>query len=235
MEMSHSALSSVATEPVRRTEPATAGRVLSVDVLRGLVMVIMAIDHTRDFVHSAAMTFPPEDLNRTTAAIFFTRWITHVCAPTFMFCAGLGAWFRLDRGSTIAELSRFLWTRGLWLIVLEFTAVYLGFFFNLEYRLLILLVFWALGMSMIALAALIHLPYRALLAVSVGMILFHNLFDGIAPARFGAFEWLWRILSLLDLRRSSWRTRWCPGSASCLPVFVSADCIASHPSAGGSC
>src|SRR5262245_15215821 len=108
METSHLPLSSVATEPVQRSKRAATGRVLSVDVLRGLVMVIMAIDHTRDFVHSAAMTFPPEDLSRTTAAIFFTRWITHVCAPTFMFCAGLGAWFRLERSTTIAELSRFL-------------------------------------------------------------------------------------------------------------------------------
>ena len=157
-------------------------------------MVLMAIDHTRDFVHSAAMSFPPEDLTRTTTAIFFTRWITHLCAPAFMLCAGLGAWFRLERGGTITGLSRFLWTRGLWLIVLEFTLVHIGFFFSVEYRLLILLVFWALGMSMIALAALIRLPYRVLLVVSLGLIALHNLTDGIAAARFGAFGWVWQIL-----------------------------------------
>ena len=83
--------------------PRIAERVQAVDMLRGLVMVIMAIDHTRDFVHSAAMKFPPEDLGRTTTAIFFTRWITHVCAPAFMFCAGLGAWLRLQRGGSMAR------------------------------------------------------------------------------------------------------------------------------------
>jgi uncharacterized membrane protein len=158
-------------------------------------MVIMAIDHTRDFVHSAAMSFPPEDLARTTPAIFLTRWITHLCAPTFMLCAGLGAWFRLQqRGGTLAELSRFLWTRGLWLIVLEVTVVRLGLFFNLDYRLVFLLVFWALGVSMIALALLVHLPYRALLILSVAVIALHNLADGVRAARFGPLSWLWQLL-----------------------------------------
>jgi uncharacterized membrane protein len=157
-------------------------------------MVIMTIDHTRDFVHSAAMNFPPEDLARTTPAIFFTRWITHFCAPAFMFCAGLGAWFRLERGGTVADLSRFLWTRGLWLIVLEFSLVHFGFFFNLDYSVVFLLVFWALGASMIALALLVRLPYRALLVVSVGMIVLHNLADGLSADRFGAFAWVWQVL-----------------------------------------
>jgi len=179
---------------VARAGGVISSRVASIDVLRGVVMVLMTIDHTRDFVHAAAMSFQPEDLSKTTAAIFFTRWITHFCAPAFMFCAGLGAWFRLERGGSRADLSRFLLTRGLWLIVLEFTVVEIGFFFNLEYRLLFMLVFWALGMSMIALAGLVYLPYRALVAVSLGMIALHNLTDGIPPETFGAFGWLWRIL-----------------------------------------
>jgi uncharacterized membrane protein len=177
-----------------RADIPASHRILSVDVLRGLVMVLMAIDHTRDYVHSAAMAFPPEDLTRTTAAIFFTRWITHFCAPVFMFCAGLGAWFRRERGGTAAELSRFLWTRGLWLVVLEFTVVKFGFFFNLDYSVVILLVLWALGMSMIALAALVRLPYAVLLALSLGMIALHDLTDGIDAARFGPFAWLWQVL-----------------------------------------
>ena len=73
-------------------------RVQAVDILRGLVMIIMALDHTRDYIHAAAMAFQPEDLVQTTPAIFMTRWITHVCAPVFMFCAGTGAFFRLERG-----------------------------------------------------------------------------------------------------------------------------------------
>ena len=169
-------------------------RVASIDMLRGLVMVLMVIDHTRDFVHAGAMDFPPEDLARTTPSIFLTRWITHFCAPVFMFCAGLGIWFRLERGGTLAGLSRFLLIRGLWLIVLEFTVVRLGFFFNLDFSVLLLLVFWALGLSMIAMALLVHLPYPVLVAVSVAMIALHNLADGVSAERFGMLAWLWRIL-----------------------------------------
>jgi uncharacterized membrane protein len=157
-------------------------------------MVIMAVDHTRDIVHSAAMNFPPEDLGRTTAAIFLTRWITHFCAPAFMFCAGLGAALRLERGGSLAELSRFLWTRGLYLIALELTLVHLGFFFSPDWSVVFLLVFWALGMSMIALALLVHLPQRALLILSVSVIVLHDLADGIPAARFGALAWLWPLL-----------------------------------------
>jgi uncharacterized membrane protein len=184
--------------PSIRTESQTSHRVQSVDVLRGLVMIIMALDHTRDYVHATAMVYQPEDLAHTTAAIFFTRWITHFCAPVFMFCAGLGAFLWLERrrgaaGGTSA-LSRFLWTRGLWLIFLEFTLVRLGFYFNLDYSLVILLVFWALGMSMIALSLLVHLPFRVLLAVSLGMILLHNLADSVRAASFGSAAWLWNLL-----------------------------------------
>src|SRR5262245_12417149 len=145
---------------------ARSARVQSVDILRGLVMVIMALDHTRDYVRAAAMAFQPEDLTRTTAAIFMTRWVTHFCAPVFMLLAGAGAYLRLRSGGSRADLSRFLLTRGLWLIALEFTVVRAGFFFDVTGPPFILLVFWALGASMIALAALIHLPYRVLLAVS---------------------------------------------------------------------
>jgi len=169
-------------------------RLASIDMLRGLVMVIMTIDHTRDFVHSAAMNFPPEDLARTTPAIFLTRWITHICAPAFMFCAGLGASLRLDHRGTVGDVSRFLWTRGLWLVALELSVVHLGFFFNFDYGVVFLLVFWALGMCMIALALLVYLPYRALLALSLGMIVLHNLSDGVRAARFGAFAWVWQVL-----------------------------------------
>lgn len=170
-------------------------RLASVDLLRGIVMVIMAIDHVREYVHGPAMNFRAEDLGQTTAAIFFTRWITHLCAPVFVFCAGLGAWFWLERhGGRRADLSRFLWTRGLWLIILEFTLVRLGFFFNFDYSILFLLVFWSLGASMIVLAALIHLPFGVLAGLSVGMILLHNLTDGVRASSFGSAAWLWNLL-----------------------------------------
>ncbi len=176
------------------SELAAKARLGSIDLLRGLVMVLMTVDHTRDFVHAAAMNFPPEDLTRTTPEIFFTRWITHICAPAFMFCAGLGAGLRLDRGGTLGGLSRFLWTRGLWLVVLEVSLVRLGFFFNLDHGVVILLVFWALGMCMIALALLIYLPYRVLLALSVVMIGLHNLADRVRADRFGNLAWVWQVL-----------------------------------------
>src|SRR5512134_2403806 len=142
-------------------------RLTSIDALRGAVMVIMALDHTRDFFHAGAMAFSPEDLTRTTPILFFTRWITHVCAPVFLFTAGVGAFLRLQRpGSTKGQLSRFLWTRGLWLVAVELTVMRLAMNFSLDTRFpVLLLVLWALGISMIALAALIHLPHR-LLAVA---------------------------------------------------------------------
>jgi uncharacterized membrane protein len=177
--------------------PAPAGtrqRVPSVDLLRGLVMVVMALDHTRDFVNSAAMAYRPEDLTQTTAAIFMTRWVTHFCAPVFMFCAGLGAFFWLERRGTRSELSRFLWTRGLWLVLLELTVVRLAFFFDFDYSIVMLLVFWSLGLSMIALAGLVHLPFRALVAFSIGVIALHNLADGVQAASLGSAAWIWNVL-----------------------------------------
>src|SRR6476620_1999196 len=122
-----------------------ASRLTSIDAVRGAIMIIMALDHVRDFVHSAAGQFRPEDLARTSIPLFFTRWITHFCAPVFMFYAGISAFLWASRGRSRAELSRFLLTRGLWLIFLELTVVRFGFFFNFNYSLLILLVFWALG------------------------------------------------------------------------------------------
>jgi len=98
-------------------------RIDSIDLLRGIVMVVMMLDHTRDFVHNAALRFDPLDLSQTNTLLFLTRWITHYCAPTFVFLAGTGAYLQFARGKSKSEMSRFLVTRGLWLIVLEFTVV----------------------------------------------------------------------------------------------------------------
>ena len=171
-------------------------RLTAVDALRGAIMVIMALDHTRDFFHAGAMTFSPEDLTRTTPILFFTRWITHICAPVFLFTAGIGAFLRLERpGSTKGQLSRFLWTRGLWLIVIELTVMRLAMNFSLDARYpVLLLVLWALGISMIALAVLIHVPRRVLAIGSLAVMVLHNTLDGLQAAQFGALSWLWQML-----------------------------------------
>lgn len=160
-------------------------------------MMLMAIDHIRDFIARSAMQFLPTDLTRTTAAIFFTRWITHFCAPVFMLTAGLGAFFWMNRGHrSKAELSRFLVTRGIWLILLEVTVLRVIMFSQVSYRgnIVILLILWAIGLSMIALAALIYLPPRWLVGASIAIVGLHNLLDPISAQRLGRAAWLWDIL-----------------------------------------
>src|SRR5690349_1323828 len=125
-----------------------SARIQSVDALRGAIIIIMALDHVRDFTSVAAMSFPPTDLSRTTAALFFTRWITHFCAPVFAFTAGIGAFFWYHHGRTLPQLSRFLLTRGLWLMFIELTVLRVIFFFQWNWKgaLFILTVFWMLGL-----------------------------------------------------------------------------------------
>jgi uncharacterized membrane protein len=153
-------------------------RIDSIDLLRGIVMVIMMLDHTRDFVHSGGPNFDPTDLTRTTVALFFTRWITHYCAPIFVFLAGTGTYLQLARGKSKRDLSKFLISRGLWLIVLELTVVRFGVFFSLDYRFFAFLqVIWVIGVSMIVLAGLIHLPLKFVAGFGIAMIALHNLLD----------------------------------------------------------
>lgn len=154
-------------------------RIDSIDLLRGIVMVIMMLDHTRDFVHRYVLQgFEPTDLAHTSVKLFFTRWITHFCAPIFIFLAGTSSYLQFARGKTKSELSRFLVTRGLWLIVLEFTWVRTAVVFNFDYRFLgVMQVIWTIGVCMIVLAALIHLPLRVVTAFGLLMIALHNLLD----------------------------------------------------------
>jgi len=158
-------------------------------------MVIMALDHVRDFFHYDAQLHSPEDLRFTTGAIFFTRWITHFCAPVFVFLAGVGAYLSLQRRNRPGELSRFLWTRGLWLIlVVEMIFVAGAINFRWPFQLVMWQVIWAMGWSMIALAGLMYLPWRWLAVGSVAMIALHNTLDGVKPEAFGSIAWLWHIL-----------------------------------------
>jgi uncharacterized membrane protein len=166
-------------------------RVDSVDVLRGAVMILMALDHTRDYLGD--VTANPTNLATASTALFLTRWVTHFCAPTFFLLTGTGAALALRHRSR-EELSRFLWTRGLFLIVLEETLMRTLWQFNVDYRVTILNVLWALGWSMIVLAALSRLSISAVAAVGAGLLLLHNLADGVTPAALGPFGPLWILL-----------------------------------------
>ena len=164
-----------------------AHRLVSIDALRGLVMVVMALDHVRDFVHAGAMTFSPEDLTRTTPAVFLTRWITHVCAPAFVFLAGVAVLLKRRRNGSRPQLAAFLVSRGLWLIVAEVVALR----FALNFRLfgpdpVLLLVLWAIGVSMIVLAGLIFLPPRVVAALGLAVVVLHNLLDPVSARDLGA-------------------------------------------------
>jgi uncharacterized membrane protein len=183
-------MSSVAVAVSAVTEPvAKRARIESVDIVRGVVMILMALDHTRDFFGNSGVN--PTNLATTTVPLFFTRWITHFCAPTFFLLTGVGAFLSRRRKST-SELSAFLLTRGLWLIFLEFVVVRdLGWQFNFDYRLTILNVLWALGWSMIVLSALVYLPAWAVTTFGVVMIATHNLLDPIQWT-----GWFWSILHL---------------------------------------
>lgn len=155
-------------------------RIHSVDLLRGIVMMIMLLDHTRDYVYAGALQSDPTNLSTTTGAVFLTRWITHFCAPVFVFLAGTSIYLQKMNGKTNRELSRFLWTRGLWLIVLEFTVVRFGIVFSLDYSFFgMAQVIWVIGVSMIVMAALIYAPLKWVGAAGLLMIMLHNLADGI--------------------------------------------------------
>jgi uncharacterized membrane protein len=160
------------------TSPRT--RLGSIDLLRGLVMIVMVLDHTRDYIHIGGLTGDPTNLATTTPMLFLTRWVTHYCAPIFVFLAGVGAYLQQSRGMSTPDLSRFLVTRGLWLIVLEMTVIRACIWFNLDYTFLTnLQVIWTLGVSMIVLAALIHLPLSAVAGLGLAVIVLHNAFDGV--------------------------------------------------------
>ena len=151
-------------------------RINSIDLLRGIVMIIMALDHTRDFFHSQAFIDDPLNLQTTSPALFATRWITHLCAPTFVFLSGTAAFLQSLRKTT-KELSLFLLTRGLWLIILEVAIVTFGITFDIHYNLLILQTIWAIGISMVVLAGAIWLPFPLILTLGLVIILGHNTLD----------------------------------------------------------
>lgn len=178
----------------RKPQTVARPRLDSVDLLRGIVMVLMALDHVRDFFHHDALFFDPTDLSKTNAALFLTRWVTHFCAPVFVFLAGTGAFLSTRRGKTRAELSRFLLTRGLWLVLLELTVVHVGWTFSFDLRNTFGQVIWAIGWSMVVLSVLVYLPPRVIAAFGIVMIAVHNAFDRVTAQSAGIFSGVWAVL-----------------------------------------
>lgn len=168
-------------------------RIVSIDVLRGLVMIIMALDHVRDFFHFSAGIYDPLDLKHTTVPVFLTRWITHFCAPVFVFLAGTSAYLSLKRKGK-KGLSKFLFTRGLWLVIAEITLINFGWDFFQVFSIVILQVIWALGISMIALSVFVYLPKSLLLIIALIIIGGHNAIDNVYVKGDNALAFGWSIL-----------------------------------------
>ncbi len=178
------------TESTVATHP---GRLREIDILRGLVIVLMALDHVRDYFHVGAFTANPLDPDQTTPWLYVTRWITHLCAPTFVLLAGVSAALQRDRGKSLAAISWLLATRGAWLIVLELTVLSFGWSFGFPYP-IFLQVIWAIGWSMLVLAALVWLPRGVVFAIGLAIVAGHNLLDPITAQQFGQAAMLWNFL-----------------------------------------
>jgi uncharacterized membrane protein len=176
----------------------SSARIESIDFLRGLIMVIMAIDHIRDFFHYDAFFFSPSDVTQTTPAIFFTRWITHLCSPGFIFLAGVSAYFIRQRKSR-GETAYFLVTRGLWLIILQFTVIRLAWNFDPLFHYNGFTIISVIGVCMIFLAGLIYLPWNWILIFSLVMIGGHNLLDGISFPSGSVADVIWSVLHVHKL------------------------------------
>ena len=174
--------------------PGGQGRIESIDLVRGLIIIVMALDHVRDFFGDPGAR--PTDVATATAALFFTRWITHICAPVFFLLTGTGAYLTRGRMSQSA-LARFLLTRGLWLIFLELVVMRFALQFNVDYQVTVITVLWALGWSMIVLAGLVWLPTWAIALFGIALVAGHNALDAFQPqmgAPSGALGRLWVVL-----------------------------------------
>ena len=169
-------------------EPRTR-RLESIDILRGLLMLVMALDHTRDYFSNAAID--PADPHLSWLAIFFTRWVTHLCAPGFIALAGASVYLQRLRGKSDAQLARLLITRGLWLMLMEITVVSFGWSFTWAP---FLQVIWAVGLAMVGLGLVIRLPVLAIGGLGITILCLHNLLDPIQATSFGRYADLWRIV-----------------------------------------
>ncbi|PCE66801.1 DUF1624 domain-containing protein [Sediminicola luteus] len=176
--------------------PVAAGpkqRIPSLDLLRGLVMAIMVLDHARNYFYYGSFYGDPTDIETTTPMLFFTRFITHFCAPVFVFLAGTGAFLYGEKRDS-RQLFRFLISRGLWLMVLELTLVGFAWTFDLSFSFQILQVFWVIGLSMVGLAFLVYLPKSLVAVLGFVLVFGHNLLDGVVEDGHGVSAWVWYLL-----------------------------------------
>ena len=172
----------------------TSERIQSLDILRGLVMALMALDHVRDYTNTGYMFIDPTNLDATTPGLFMTRWITHFCAPVFVFLAGTSAYLYGLKQASKSQLAKFLFTRGLWLIFIELTIVNFSWTFDISLSVHIFQVIWAIGICMLLLSALIYLNKKVLLAIGLAIITGHNLLDPIALQGSGIQSILWYLV-----------------------------------------
>ena len=168
-------------------EPSVKARIYSLDLLRGLVMIIMALDHVRDFFHYDAFLHDPLDVTTTTVPLYFTRWVTHFCAPVFVFLAGTSIYLQGLRKNK-EELSVFLFKRGLWLIFVELCVITFSWSLNFTYPVFVMQVIWAIGISMVFMGVVIRLPYAAIFALGILIVAGHNVLDYV-PATHKGFFW----------------------------------------------
>jgi uncharacterized membrane protein len=182
----------MALQSIKQTLISKPRRIESIDLLRGIIMVIMALDHTREYFHYDAFMFDPTDLDKTTVAIFLTRWITHFCAPLFMLLTGTSAFLYGEKKGK-RSLSIFLFTRGLFLILLEQTVINFGWLFNSHFPEIEFLVLWALGFSMICLSLIIHLPKKFILILGIVLVAGHNLLDPVHVSGKGPGAFIWAL------------------------------------------
>jgi uncharacterized membrane protein len=169
-------------------------RIAAIDFLRGLAMIIMALDHTRMYFGFGTWYSDPTNLATTTPLLFFTRWITHFCAPVFVLLAGTSAFLYGLKKTNIRETAQFLFTRGLWLIFVELVIVNFAWTFDITYSFLILQVIWAIGISMLILSALVFLPKSLMLALGMILVFGHNLLDPIRGSGSSLPDMIWYVL-----------------------------------------
>ncbi|MFT7231675.1 MAG: putative membrane protein [Cyclobacteriaceae bacterium] len=181
---------------MNQTLSTATSRITSIDLLRGLVMILMALDHVRDYFHDDGFLFDPTDIDQTYPTLFFTRFITHYCAPVFVFLAGTSAFFVGQRKGK-GDLSIWLIKRGVWLVILEITVVRFAWFFQLNFKEVDLMVIWVLGLCMIALAGLIHIPKKIIILICLIVIFGHNLTDGLQFSN-TLMNNLWIFLHVFD-------------------------------------